>query len=100
VRPNPSFKRSAAGRPPGPGTFSPTGPWRPAVVARLTRTLGRTSVRTRGARCNGKRCIGFVLLIVPAVRFLQFCSRARRARRPSSASVQHGLHAGAPDAHG
>ena len=43
--PNPSLKRSANGRPPGPGLchaelFSQPGPWRPAVVARLARTLG------------------------------------------------------------
>jgi hypothetical protein len=44
-RPNPSVKRSAAGRPPGPGwrytvhgTFSPARAWRPAVGARLART--------------------------------------------------------------
>jgi hypothetical protein len=47
VRPNPSLKRSANGRPPGPGrwvlrTFSPARPWRPAVGSRLARTLGRT----------------------------------------------------------
>ena len=47
VRSNPSLKRSANGRPPGPvwryavrGTFSPARAWRPAVVARLARTLG------------------------------------------------------------
>ena len=41
--PNPSLKRSANGRPPGPvwryATFSPARAWRPAVVARLARTL-------------------------------------------------------------
>ena len=49
ARPNPSLKRSANGRPPGPvwryavrGTFSPARAWRPAVVARLARTLGHT----------------------------------------------------------
>ena len=45
MRPNPSLKRSANGRPPGPGlavrcTFLPTRAWRPAVAARLARTLG------------------------------------------------------------
>ena len=29
------------------GTFSPTGPWRPTVVARLAQTLGRTKRRVR-----------------------------------------------------
>ena len=31
------------------GTFSPTGPWRPAVVARLARTLGVTNCAIRSA---------------------------------------------------
>ena len=48
---HPSLKRSANGRPPGPvwryavrGTFSPAWAWRPAVVARLARTLGCESI--------------------------------------------------------
>ena len=47
MRSNPSLKRSANGRPPGPVWrytvhFRQPGPWRPAVVARLARTLGST----------------------------------------------------------
>ena len=43
--PKPSLKRSANGRPPGPGlavrdTFSPARAWRPAIVARFARALG------------------------------------------------------------
>jgi hypothetical protein len=62
-------------------TFSLARAWRPAVVARLARTLGRTSVRTRGARCNVKRCIRFVLFIGAAVRFVQCSAVPCRAER-------------------
>ena len=50
LRPNPSFKRSANGRPPGPPCgaehFSTARAWRPAVAARLTQTLGRKVMNT------------------------------------------------------
>ena len=46
LMPNPSLKRSANGSPPGPVrgavAFSTARAWRPAVVARLARTLGLT----------------------------------------------------------
>ena len=67
ARPNPLLKRSANGRPPGPGlavrgTFSPIRAWRPAAVARLARTLGlacppsqahQSSLRLSSARSAG-----------------------------------------------
>ncbi len=57
LRPNPSLKRSArqATRPglAVRGTFSPARAWRPAVVARLARTLG---IRTEACGGSSRKC--------------------------------------------
>ena len=70
ARPNPLLKRSANGRPPGPGlairgTFSPIRARRPAVVARLAHTLGLacppSQAHQRSLRLSSARSAGHVL---------------------------------------